>query len=113
MRPLWTGAITFGLINIPVKIYSATQESTLDLDMLDKHDHANIKFKRVNAETGKEVPYQDIVKGYLHDEKYVILDKDDFLAADAKKTQTIDIVAFVKEEEIDPIYYEQPYYLEP
>ena len=65
MRPLWTGAIGFGLVNIPVKLYSATQGSELNLDMLDKKDHVNIKFKRVNEKTGKEVPWQSIVKGYI------------------------------------------------
>jgi DNA end-binding protein Ku len=113
MRSLWTGSISFGLINIPVKIFSAVQESTLDLDMLDARDHSNIKFKRVNANTGKEVPYQEIVRAYDLDGKYVVLDKQDFEAADAEKTKTIDILHFVDEREIDPIYYEQPYYLEP
>ena len=113
MRSLWTGAISFGLINIPVKLFSAVQESNLDMDMLDKNDHSNIKFKRVNEATGKEVAYGDIVKGYKIDEKYVILDDEDFEAADAEKTKTIDILSFANEKEIDSIYYEQPYYLEP
>ncbi|MCA1760137.1 MAG: Ku protein, partial [Bacteroidales bacterium] len=64
MRAIWTGSISFGLINIPVKLFSAVQESSLDLDMLDPKDHSNIKFKRVNESTGKEIPYADIVKGY-------------------------------------------------
>lgn len=113
MRSLWTGAITFGLINIPVKLFSAVKESSLDLDMLDSHDHSNIKFKRVNENTGKEVPYQNIVKGYLYHDKYVVLEPEDFISADAKKTQTIEILNFVDVNEIDPLYYEQPYYLEP
>ncbi len=113
MRAIWTGAISFGLINIPVKLFSAVQESNLDLDMLDKNDHSNIKFKRINEATGKEVAYGDIVKGYKIDEKYVILEDEDFEAADAEKTKTIDILSFAKEKEIDSIYYEQPYYLEP
>ena len=70
MRSIWTGAISFGLINIPVKLFSAVQTSTLDLDMLDKKDHANIKFKRINENTGKEVSYADIVKGYKIEDKY-------------------------------------------
>ncbi|MBS1686343.1 MAG: Ku protein [Bacteroidetes bacterium] len=113
MRPIWTGAISFGLINIPVKIFSAVQESNLDLDMLDSRDHANIKYKRVNEKTGKEVPFNQITKGYLYHEKYVVLEDADFKAADAKKTQTIEILSFADQEEIDPIYYEQPYYLAP
>ncbi len=113
MRPLWTGAISFGLINIPVKIFSATKDSALDLDMLDERDRANIRFKRINEKTGKEVPNEHIVRGYLYKDDYVVLDEEDFEAADAKKTKTIEILNFTKENEIDSIYYEQPYYLEP
>jgi len=113
MRSLWTGSISFGLINIPVKLYSAVKESNLDLDMLDSKDHSNIKFKRVNETTGKEVANSDIVKGYKVGASYVILDEADFEAADAEKTKTIDIINFADEKEIDSIYYEQPYYLEP
>ena len=113
MRPIWTGAIGFGLVNIPVKIYSATQTSNLDLDMLDKADHAHIKYQRVNENSGKEVPWGNIVKGYKLDNEYVVLDDKDFEAASAKKTKTIEISDFVKEEEISSIYYETPYYLEP
>jgi DNA end-binding protein Ku len=113
MRSIWKGAISFGLINIPVKLYSAVTESSLDLDMLDKKDHSNIKFKRVNASTGKEVSYENIVRGYMYHDDYVILDDEDFKYADAKKTNTIEIIQFVNEKEIDPIYYEQPFYLEP
>ena len=113
MRPIWTGAIGFGLVNIPVKLYSATQSSNLDLDMLDKKDHSNIKFVRVNEKTGKEVTWENIVKGYKINENYVVLDAKDFEAASAKKTKTIEISDFVKEDEISSIYYETPYYLEP
>jgi len=113
MRSLWTGSISFGLINIPIKIFSAVQESSLDFDMLDSKDHSNIKFKRVNESTGKEVAFEKIVKGYKLDTGYVILDEDDFKAADAVKTKTIEIINFVKEQEIDSLYYDQPYYLEP
>ena len=111
MRSIWTGSISFGLINIPVKIFPAVQESSLDLDMLDSKDHSNIKFKRVNENTGKEVAYQDIVKGYKLDSGYVILEAEDFEAADAIKTKTIEIINFVEEQEIDSLYYEQSYYL--
>jgi len=113
MRSIWTGAISFGLINIPIKMYSAVQESTLDLDMLDSKDHSHIKFQRINESSGKEVKFADIVKGYEIDGKYVVLDDTDFEAADAEKTKLIEIVNFVHEKEIDSIYYEQPYYLEP
>lgn len=113
MRSIWTGSISFGLINIPIKLFSAVQESTLDMDMLDEKDHANIKFKRVNEDTGKEVTFDHIVKGYKIEDKYVILEKEDFEAADAIKTKTIDIQSFVDEKEVESIYFEQPYYLEP
>ncbi len=113
MRPIWTGAIGFGLVNIPVKMYSATQTSNLDLDMLDKKDHAHIKFQRINENSGKEVSWENIVKGYKYEGDYVILDDKDFEAASAKKTKTIEISDFVKEEEISSLYYETPYYLEP
>ena len=113
MHSIWTGSISFGLINIPIKVFSAVQESSLDLDMLDSKDHSNIKFKRVNESTGKEIAYENIVKGYKLDSGYVILEDEDFEAADAVKTKTIEIISFVREEEIDSLYYEQPYYLEP
>lgn len=113
MRPLWTGAIGFGLVNIPVKLFSATQGSELDLDMLDKKDHANIKFMRVNEKSGKEVKWESIVKGYMLNGKYVILDDKDFEKAAAVKTKIIEISDFVKQVEIDSIYYETPYYLVP
>jgi len=113
MRPIWTGSISFGLINIPVKLFSAVQESSLDLDMLDSKDHSNIKFRRVNENTGKEIAYENIVKGYKLDSGYVILEDEDFEAADAVKTKMIEIINFVNEQEIDSLYYEQPYYLEP
>lgn len=113
MRAIWTGAISFGLINIPIKIYSAIESSTLDLDMLDKHDLANIKFKRVNENTGKEVAYADIVKGYKIEDRYIVLEDEDFEAADSIKSKTIDILSFTLEKDIDSLYYDQPYYLEP
>jgi DNA end-binding protein Ku len=94
-------------------MFSAVQESSLDMDMLDAKDHSNIKFKRVNEKTGKEVTFASIVKGYKIDDKYVILEDEDFEAADAVKTKTIDIQSFAFEKEIESIYYEQPYFLEP
>lgn len=113
MRSLWTGAIGFGLVNIPVKLYSATQQSDLDLDMLDKNDHSNIKFKRVNEKTGKEVPWDNIVRAYNYEGHYVILDDEDFKKASPEKTKMIEIAEFVEESQVDSMYYETPYYLEP
>src|SRR3982751_5912506 len=100
MRAIWTGAIGFGLVNIPIKLYSASQQSDLDLDMLDQRDHAHIKFKRVNENTGKEIPYDHIVKGYKYQGEYVILDDEDFEQASPKKSKIIEIVNFVMEDEI-------------
>src|SRR5215469_9218775 len=113
MRSIWTGAIGFGLVNIPIKLYSATQGSELDLDMLDKKDHANIRFKRVNEQTGKEVAWDNIVKGYKLDDRYVVLTDEDFQKASPEKSKIIEIKEFVLESEVDGIYYETPYYLEP
>jgi len=113
MRALWSGSIGFGLVNIPVKLYSATQDSRLDLDMLDSRNHAHIKYQRINEQTGKEVPWEKIVKGFLYNDEYVVLEAEDFEAASPRKSKVIEIVSFVKEEEIDDIYYETPYYIEP
>ncbi len=113
MRAIWTGAIGFGLVNIPIKLFSAVQQSELDLDMLDKKDHANIKFQRVNASTGKEVAWGNIVKGYKIDDHYVVLDDEDFEKASPEKSKIIEIAEFIDEKEIDSIYYETPYYLQP
>ena len=114
MKAIWTGAIGFGLVNIPVKLYSATEGSALDFDMLDKKDHANIKFKRVSEKTGKEVEWNNIVKGFrLPNDDYVVLTDKDFEAASPKKTKSIDISDFVNIDEIESVYYETPYYLEP
>ncbi|MFT3909786.1 MAG: Ku protein [Ferruginibacter sp.] len=113
MRPLWTGAIGFGLVNIPVKLFSATESSNLDLDMLDKKDHSHIKYMRVNEKTGKEVKWENIVKGYYINNKYVVLDDKDFEKANAVKTKTIEINDFVDAAEINSAYYEMPYYLVP
>ncbi len=113
MKAIWTGSIGFGLVNIPIKMYSAVEDSTLDLDMLDKKDHANIKFKRVNEHTGREVAWENIVRGYLLDNKYVVLDKADFEKASPEKTKHIEITQFVEEAEIDSTYFEMPYFLEP
>ena len=113
MRAIWTGAIGFGLVNIPVKMYSAVQDSSLDLDMLDKKDHSNIRFQRVSEKTGKEVAWENIVRGYKYDGDYVILTDEDLKKASPEKSKVIEIAEFVLQDEIDAIYYETPYYLEP
>jgi len=113
MRSIWSGAIGFGLVTIPVKLYSATEESSLSLDMLDKKDQAHIRFKRVNENTGKEVEWENIVKAYDYEGKYIVLTDKDFESASPEKSKSIDIFQFVKEEEIDSIFFEKPYYVEP
>lgn len=114
MRPLWSGAISFGLINIPVKLFSATQERTIDLDMLRKGDLCPIRYARVCRATGEEVAYKDIVKGYEYEKgDYVVLTDEDIKSASPRKTQTIDIVAFVEEDEIESQYFERPFFVEP
>jgi DNA end-binding protein Ku len=113
MRAIWSGAIGFGLVNIPVKLFSAVEQSELSLDMLDKKDHSNIKFQRINATTGKVVPWENIVKGYKVDDRYVVLNDEDFQRASPEKNKMIDIAEFASESEIDSMYYETPYYLQP
>ena len=114
MRAIWSGAISFGLVNIPVRLYSAVGSNALNFDMLSKKDLSPIKYSRIAWSDGKEVPYKDIVKGYeIEKGRYIVLDKKDFESAAPEKTKTIDILDFVKEDEIDTIYFEKPYYLEP
>ncbi|WP_174624215.1 Ku protein [Candidatus Methylobacter favarea] len=113
MKSIWTGAIGFGLVNIPVKLYSAVESSELDLDMLDKKDHSPIGFKHVSERSGKEVSWENIVKGYKLNDEYVILSDEDFEKASVEKSKIIAISDFVNEDEIDSIYFETPYYVEP
>ncbi|MEC5156362.1 non-homologous end joining protein Ku [Chryseobacterium sp. MP_3.2] len=113
MRAIWNGAIGFGLVNIPIKLYSATGESNLDLDMLDKNDLENINFKRVNAKTGKEVKWAEIVKGYKLKDKYVVLTDEDFDQVSPEKSKILRIKQFVDIKEIDSTYFESSYFLEP
>jgi DNA end-binding protein Ku len=114
MRSIWSGSIAFGLINIPVKTYSASEEHGLDFRMLDKHGHCPIAYVRVCRNTKKEVPYEDIVKGYEYQKgDYVILTDEDFDKVSPKKTKTIDVMTFVEEEEVPSEHIEKPYFLEP
>jgi DNA end-binding protein Ku len=115
MRSIWSGSIGFGLVNIPVKLFSASQSHEgLDLDMLHKEDHSPIRYARICREDGEEVPYDDIVKGYEYRKgDYIVLTQEDIKRADAKKTKTLEIKQFTDEDEIDSRYYDKPYYLEP
>ena len=113
-RAIWSGAISFGLVNIPVKLQSAVQEDNIDFDMLSKDDLAPIRYARIDSQTGEEVAYKDIVKGFQYAKgKYVVVTDEDFEKARPQIAKSIDIIQFVKEEEIDPIYYEKPYYIVP
>lgn len=114
MRALWSGAMSFGLIYIPVNVYSGTEEHQLNLDMLHKKDLSPIRYARVCKAEEKEVPYEEIVKGIKYESgEYVILTDKDFERANVEKTKTIDILDFTNEAEIDSIYFEKPYFLEP
>ncbi len=113
MRSIWNGTIGFGLVNIPIKLYSAIENSNLDLDMLDGRDHQNIKYQRINEKTRKEVPYEKIVKGYLLKDDYIILEEQDFDDASPEKSKNIAIENFVKVDEINPMLFETSYYAEP
>jgi DNA end-binding protein Ku len=113
-RALWKGAISFGLVHIPVELYSAIQQHDLDLTMLDRRDFAPIGFKRYNKNTGKEVSWDNIVKGLEYeDNEYVVLTEEDLRQANVEATQTIDIQAFVDATQVPLTFYEQPYYLAP
>jgi DNA end-binding protein Ku len=113
-RTLWKGSISFGLVNIPVGLYSAENRNSFDLDLLDKRTLTPVGFKRYNKETGKDVSWNDIVKGYEYEKgKYVVLTDEDFRRANVEATQTVEIVKFVEASEIAPIYFETPYYLAP
>ncbi len=113
-RSLWKGAISFGLVHIPVELHSAVKQNELDLTMLDKRDFSPIGFKRYNKGTGKEVAWDNIIKGYEYTSgEYVVLSDEDLKRANVKATQTIDILAFVNAEDVPLTYYETPYYLAP
>jgi len=113
MKAIWKGSIGFGLVNIPVKLYSATEQSNLDLDMVDRRDMGKIHFKRVNENTGKEVVWEDIGKVYVLEGSQILLDDSDFEEAAPEKSKLIEVNHFVDEKEIDSIYYENSYYVEP
>lgn len=113
MRSIWKGSISFGLVNIPVKLYSATQQSSLNLDMVDRRDMGKVRYKRINEATGKELTMENIGKAYMYNGDYILLDDDDFEAAAPEKSKIIEVNNFVKEDEIDSIFFENSYYVEP
>ncbi len=113
-RPLWKGAISFGLVTIPVQLYSATRRSELRFRQLDRRDNSPVREKRVSQESGEEVPWEDVVKGYEYEDgSFVILEPDDFTRANVKATETIDIVQAVAAGAVPPEYFERPLFVIP
>jgi DNA end-binding protein Ku len=113
MRALWKGAISFGLVTIPVSLYPATRSEELKFRMLRKSDLSPINYKRVAETDGKEVPWDEIVKGYEYEKgKFVVLKEEDFARVDVEATQTVDIINFVAIDQVDPLLFYKPYYLE-
>jgi DNA end-binding protein Ku len=113
-RAIWKGSISFGLVNIPIALYPATRREEFKFRLLRKSDLSPVNYKRVAEKDGREVPWDQIVKGYEYDKgKYVVLKDEDFQRVDVEATQTVDIQDFVELDEIDPIFFYKPYYLEP
>jgi len=113
-RAIWKGSISFGLVNIPIALYPATRREELRFRLLRESDLSPVNYKRVAEKDGKEVPWDQIVKGYEYEKgKYVVLKEKDFQRVDVEATQTVDIQDFVEPDEIDPIFFYKPYYLEP
>jgi DNA end-binding protein Ku len=114
MRAIWRGSISFGLVNIPIALYPATRREELKFRLLREKDLSPVNYKRVAEKDGREVPWDEIVKGYEYEKgKFVVLKPEDFQRVDLEATQTIDISDFVDLEEIDPMFFYKPYYLEP
>jgi len=114
MRAIWKGSISFGLVNIPIALFPATKTEELKFRLLRDKDHSPVNYKRVAATDGKEVPWEHIVKGYEYEkDKYVILKDDDFKRADIEATQTVDIQSFVDLNDVNPVFFYKPYYMEP
>src|SRR5438045_7581590 len=113
-RAIWKGSISFGLVNIPIGVYPATRKEDVKFRLLRKSDLSPVNYKRVAEKDGKEVPWDQIVKGYEYEKgKYIVLKEEDFQRVDLEATQTVDIQDFVDQDEIDPIFFYKPYYLEP
>ena len=113
-RAIWKGSISFGLVNIPIALYPATRREELTFRLLRKSDLSPVNYKRVAEKDGREVPWDQIVKGYEYEKgRYIVLREEDFQRVDLEATQTVDIQDFVDQEEIDPMFFYKPYYLEP
>jgi DNA end-binding protein Ku len=113
-RPVWNGVISFGLLNVPVQLHTASHTVDLHFRMLDSRTKKPIRYERVNAETGEEVPWKDIVKAFEYSKgNYVVVDEEELRKAAPEATETVDIETFVDQASIDPMYFEKPYYLVP
>src|SRR5438445_12896232 len=113
-RPIWSGSISFGLVNVPVKLLTAVSPKDVRFHQIDSRSKARVKQKRVSSTTGGEGPYGEIVKGYeIAPDRYVVIEPEELEALDPKSTKTIDIEDFVDLDTIDPVYFERPYYLVP
>jgi DNA end-binding protein Ku len=114
MRTMWKGAISFGLVSIPVRVFPATEEKSVRFNQLHSKDHGRIKYQRVCSKDGEEVPYQEIVRGYEYEkDRYVVLEEEELDSIPVESSRTIDIDQFVDITEIDPIYFQKTYYLIP
>lgn len=114
MRPMWSGSLSFGLVNIPVRLYTATQTTRPDLDLLHRNDFSRIRYAKVCKYEGVEVPEEEIVRGAeQEDGQYVVLENDELASINRARSKTLEILGFVDQEQIDSIYFEKPYYLEP
>ncbi len=114
MRAIWKGSLSFGLVNIPVAMYTASREKEISFVLLHKKDMSEIRYARICKTEDKEIPWEEIVKGYEYEKgNFVILDDKDFEKANLKKSKTIEVINFIGKDEIDPIYYVKPYFLEP
>lgn len=113
-RPVWNGSISFGLLNVPVQLYSGERSVDLHLRMLDSRTNTPIRYERINSETGEEVPWKDVVKAFEYSKgNYAVIDEEDIRKAHPEATETVEIEAFVDQDSIDPRYFEKPYYLVP
>src|ERR1051325_10059217 len=114
MRPIWKGTISFGLVSIPIALYRATRYEEMKFRLLRKTDLSPVNYKRVAEADGKEVPWDQIVKGYEYEKgKYVVLKDEDFARVDVEATQTVDITEFVEQDQVDPMFFYKPYFMEP
>jgi len=114
MRAIWKGALSFGLVNIPIQMYTASKEKEISFVLLHKKDLSEIRYARMCKLENKEVPWEEIVKGYEYEKgNFVVFEDEDFEKANLKKTKTIEIINFLREDEVDSVYYVKPYFLEP